>query len=669
MADKKLNLNQPLLSVRRFSLPVASQKDEKRTTDNSIPIAPPHPSYKSELKSGPMRHPGSVPFLWEHSPGRPKGEGEPQTHANEQPPIAPKLPPGRISKPKRQDSEDPSVTKGLEEVPNGSQNIPSPDEISYKDKLDDGSSDSGDGDEAYLDALDTLSRSESVFFNCSVTGLSGLDGPDLKAAGTFSTDPQTRDFMMGRFLPAAKAMTSEAPQHAPRKQPVLWEKPKPKLVKKVVNGDKQPTLRYGPNIMLNNAHENAEDDSDDDYDDQGQFPAKVCGLLPRFCLKSSFCLLNPVPGISMKPRVPMSPASRTRGSSSSAGSCSEPENENTRAAIYEQTSVNRFRTEMHEDKSVLKNESTRVTYPCNPQNLEGSTLYRRLQGNGMSPYYNELAECHPLPGQKGFLNIPEEAMNGGVNGYCHRKAFSSFQELLADESNSGEIDHNSPTAEKTLYVDTVHKVVSARPNLVPNLRDNDFKILAKSKGKKETPTVNSYDQHIEHSVISDGEATIQPNSQTSVDLPSSAGKSDQRAGMDTLKGFEQDEDLYHDSTTSPTLKVPGDVNLDFEMQEPQKVTNEDYALGRKSKFPVAPPLPKSPSDSWLGRTLPSMSSRNASTRSRLGTGYSVRKVVSNAQLVDPKRQNIVKKTNSQHQNFQFSQVKLIHCLQFLSLSV
>ncbi|KEH30225.1 DUF688 family protein [Medicago truncatula] len=58
-------------------------------------------------------------------------------------------------------------------------------------------------DDAFSDALETLSSTESL---CA------------------------QDFMMNRFLPAAKDMTLQPHQHAPRKQSVMLHQPSTKLV-------------------------------------------------------------------------------------------------------------------------------------------------------------------------------------------------------------------------------------------------------------------------------------------------------------------------------------------------------------------------------------------------------------------------------------------------------
>ncbi|XP_044481100.1 uncharacterized protein LOC123207692 [Mangifera indica] len=98
MEDKQLDFNQPFLSVRRFSSTVTTSEAEvKRKTVNTVPKIPALPAYKSELKSGPIRNPRTIPFVWEQMPERPKNDSKSQTQAPEQPPIVPKLPPGRKS--------------------------------------------------------------------------------------------------------------------------------------------------------------------------------------------------------------------------------------------------------------------------------------------------------------------------------------------------------------------------------------------------------------------------------------------------------------------------------------------------------------------------------------------------------------------------------------------
>ncbi|KAG6419455.1 hypothetical protein SASPL_121677 [Salvia splendens] len=77
MVEKKLNFNQPILSVRKYSPKGGLNIVDKREGLTIIHWLPPH---RPEANSGPTSNPGSVPFLWEQSPGRPKEEILAQSH-------------------------------------------------------------------------------------------------------------------------------------------------------------------------------------------------------------------------------------------------------------------------------------------------------------------------------------------------------------------------------------------------------------------------------------------------------------------------------------------------------------------------------------------------------------------------------------------------------------
>lgn len=329
MEDKQLNFDQPLLSVRRQIPTLTSQKRDNRRIDSySYQVRPQLPTYRSELKSGPIRDPGAVPFLWEHSPGQPKEEMKPQSMNFQKPPVAPMLPPGRA---KHQDSlenkkQDVGVSCESRTSPSNGENARKIERSKVTEEEED--SDSGNSDEAYVDARSTLSKTDYSFLNCSMSGFSGVEHSDVKPSRSFLKDSEAREFMMDRFLPAAKAMASETP-HAPKKQPVQLQT---KQAKKTDNQRSKPSLRYGPSFAkrysYNENEEEEEEESDDEYDQRARLPS-VCGLLPRFCLKSSLSHLSPVPAMSVRTRVPTSSASKVRPRSSSSGSYSEIENEVT----------------------------------------------------------------------------------------------------------------------------------------------------------------------------------------------------------------------------------------------------------------------------------------------------------------------------------------------------
>ncbi|KAL5055092.1 hypothetical protein RYX36_035774 [Vicia faba] len=214
MEEKQLDFNRPLLSVRRFSSTASSENDGKKKIEKATSKRTRLPAYKSEFKSGPVSNPGTVPFVWEKSPGRPKNESNLQT--KEEPLVAPKLPPGRVLKVEQQDfdksSKGASVTQSrTDSTVSNSISVAS---LDSKEENHDGrkevvlekkNSGSDNEDETYQDALETLSRAESVFMNCSVSGLSGCDDREAQPSESFLADQQARDFMIDFCLKIQRA--------------------------------------------------------------------------------------------------------------------------------------------------------------------------------------------------------------------------------------------------------------------------------------------------------------------------------------------------------------------------------------------------------------------------------------------------------------------------------
>ncbi|XP_061372494.1 uncharacterized protein LOC133314966 [Gastrolobium bilobum] len=646
MEEKQLDFNQPLLSVRRFSSTVASENNNKRKTDKSLAKVPPLPAYKSELKSGPVSNPGTVPFVWEKAPGRPKNESKLQTRAVERPSITPKLPPGRILKVEQQDSDKVAIGTSVIQSRIGSpvsnsQSLASLDNKVTKNERpkeviqEKASSASDDGNETYQDALDTLSRTESFFMNCSVSGLSGWDDQEVQPSGKFSTDQQARDFMIGRFLPAAKAMASETPQvqYTSRKPFVTQEQPR--QIREVVNEAKSRPLnpkwqKVLPHYAQDIGREESEDESDDD-DGSENYAPKVCGLFPRFCL------LNPIPGLRMEDRILSSAVHGVQGKS---------------IASHRRTAKEHAKTVNHGRKTV--------------ESQSGFTK------------------------EKDFLGIPEKSKHGFDP---HRRGCSS--KLLPRESTQFESSCESPVAEKTLYVDSVHEVkpssCSSEMMGPTNHIGDDFENLRKDSSIDKNPFIDSSIEDSKHLVIVDEKAALLPKNPVSLEsflrLCSDNFSGDmqkevinhsnkiysEKQGLTkpSFQGSKLDNDL--DATSSPKMveckkieseskfsfskkssddliqnpaswrnvKLVSDQKIDIESQSHMKLTSDASSL----KLPLALPLPKAPSESWLKRTLPNVSSRNISSLSNLAAKIHAPTQTPNTASLDPKWEKIVKSSN------------------------
>ncbi|KZV28274.1 hypothetical protein F511_28252 [Dorcoceras hygrometricum] len=560
MEDKKLNFSRPFLSVRRNS-PADGGK-----TCKSEAVAPQLPCYQSEVKFGPIRIPGAVPFQWEQTPGQPKEASTQETRDHHRPPIAPKLPPGRCPPASQQHSRQVVPNENSSQIvtavcdsPSGlnhDENLERYDEITEKGMH----SESGDSDEVYVDAPDTLSRTESYFINCSVSGLSGFDDADTEPSERFLTDPKTREFMMDRFLPAAKAMASETPQCAFKKESIAREQPQ-RPTKMVSRG--KPLLRYGSSFAkrYSYGHETEEEDeeSDDDYDQHKKFPG-VCGLLPRFCSRSSLSILNAVPAMSTKTRVPIHAANtnQTRSSSTSARSYSVMENES--------------KTDKPELKSIIIEQSK----PEKPELKSMDTVQT-----------SELELNKTNPGNE-HVQLEIETKHTWNDA-------KTFQELLSDPGSPKESDAGEPAMGKTLHVDTVKIVETESTASCSPPTEEDANGVPVS-GEAATFSANKVDPM----QVMD----ISPEALKKLDRGHEKGNLN-------LKGVNYVAEAYGEHE---------DVNLSSTDDMPPKA----LALAKgthpyDSRFPVPPSLPKSPSDSWLGRTLPSISMKKSYLPSAINT--------------------------------------------------
>lgn len=320
------------------------------------PRRSPLPFYKSDVNSGPIRKPGVVPFSWELSPGQPKdGFVAGATHATpaKHPVVSSSPPPsGGASRRSLHEKEEAASVDGLDStidcafplgsfpvsphcsVPAAALSMPSsclhrtpsqsvessrePSEDRKRTKLVSAkartlekqlsSRKEKDGEEiAFSDAPMMPSSAESCFMNRSMGDLSG-EIKSRTTSGRFSTDSQLPNFMAGQFLSAAKATASVSPQFSPMKS--SREPPRP-----VVENERE---KRRPVVPLPYQHRpdhasihpptdarNRESDDDDHEDanrcdEAGQLWMKGCGILPRLCLKSSFCHLNPLQGTKVK---------------------------------------------------------------------------------------------------------------------------------------------------------------------------------------------------------------------------------------------------------------------------------------------------------------------------------------------------------------------------------
>ncbi|XP_045804318.1 uncharacterized protein LOC123897647 [Trifolium pratense] len=670
MSERKLNINAPLMSVRRNSATSPSLTESKRKIlEKRHTLA----SYKSDMSLDQVTEPVAVPFNWEHIPGRCKGNSGselPQIPLKYHPPI-PRLPPGKSSKSAKQPMEKESNVANkftsLNKSKSFSGNAVKTDcdrererekesEKRIESRRSNAKKDGAEEEnyDAFSDAVESLSHlTESFSMNCSVSGVSGLDNLEVKKFGTFSTDQQTRDFMMNRFLPAAKAMTLQPSQYSSKKQSVLVEQ-QPRDVNKLIQNAKKPLVTdIVPYNGICQEEESEDEDGGNVYDDNNNSDnvlGKGCGLLPHLHMRNSLSMLHPVAGTKVK-ALPSSACEVVKPNKRSNIRSFSPIPAVKKAweAIHRNKSSNGAASpDMQEGKKKLSSESKRFAYSGELLPGRLSPFRRsRAAATGISPSRSKPQS--PFRGAK----LPGDSKETGNNYSGNLKFHSStglgkIQGVPHQGAKRGSFS-GSLAMEKTLYIDNSSTVKLSSSNLssVDNKRRIDTMItdFDKIRGKERNSSIET-SQDIKHVQALDFEEKVTLDFDV---LRSLGGNSSTLSGMLHHIAKEYDDEV---SKTDQDIKrglaslqpVQGKISEDSDTNKKQIV------LANSS--PLPPPLPKSPSESWLWRALPIASFKNSFLHSNQSHA---KRNDSNTTSSNVKWETIVKTSNLNHDHVCFSQ--------------
>lgn len=225
-----------------------------------------------------------------------------------------------------------------------------------------------------------------------------------------------------------------------------------------------------------------------------------------------------------------------------------------------------------------------------------------------------------------------------VSSASRTKISKNFGELLASDDNTWKPSSETPVAEKTLYVDTVHSV--------------DKKVQEESKEQslsKEYPSLDIVVPVKEdaESLTGDGEEAKQMDVERDEDITEFSSRNVEECSDQAIVAV-QESNVVAEITKEET---------DLQVQLQRNTTNlESSRFHHRSTYHIVPPppLPKAPSDSWLKRTLPTISSKNNSFTwlQSLGTDNNhFTKIQAN-----PKWETMVKTSNTQQGFLCFSKV-------------
>ncbi|KAI4332551.1 hypothetical protein L6164_017449 [Bauhinia variegata] len=671
MAERKLNINAPLMSVRRTSaMPPSIAEAKRRVLEKRQSL----PNLKPDSSLDQVTEPVAVPFNWEHIPGRRKGNGGYQP----QPPVeasivtsSPRLPPGKSTKsgelPLRKEctvankfmssNKSNSFTGAVVKVDCDKERK---EESRVSNVNDD------DDDDVYSDALDRLSHTESFSMNCSISGVSGLGTLDAKNSGTFSTDQQTRDFMMSRFLPAAKAMTLQPSQYASKKQSVAVVE-QPREVKQLVRDEKRPLLLKHvsdiiPYFGQSLEEEEESEDEVEDYNDSANNLAKGCGVFSQLRLKNSLCLLNPVPGMKMRNELPLPSANesgKTNKTSRIRSYSPIPAVKKAWDAISKNKSSSRaISPEKPELRRKWTSESNRFTFSGELQPPGRLSPFRRSRAAaaGVSPCRSKPQS--PLRGAR--LPGKEAENNQAAMLNIQRRVLAKSGEL-PPQAIKNTFTSISPAIEKTLYIDTASTVKLSGSNSssvgITNKIDIDVGELDKRKEAENRSTIEP-SQDTKHAEAMEKKNILDSEVPRSLDANSStfSGMLHHRTKQDKAEELVSNQETKGALISSTQKQGHEDTDSVSDINNLQIVLVHDSRSG-----PLPPPLPKSPTESWLWHALPKVSLRNSNTRAQTPT----KMPESNTASSNAKWETIVKTSNLHHDHVRYSQELTTHVSQHL----
>lgn len=235
-----------------------------------------------------------------------------------------------------------------------------------------------------------------------------------------------------------------------------------------------------------------------------------------------------------------------------------------------------------------------------------------------------------------------------------RRGRTKFRELLANESSSA-----SPlVVEKTLHVDSIQNMKyqtanssSATKGMTELLVDDDHDKSTSSDTKETLPLDSNVEGETKRLSSTSMETTDSCSSYHDAKANSKTTNSDSLGSLHHKKSSqESSDDSFQDFVSFTSSEDSSREKLHLESKVPKGSDVEENSNGHnhesitlisssatargkidlestrrlKSSLPIssqlalAPPLPKSPSESWLKRTLPTISSRNSTRQSTLG---------------------------------------------------
>lgn len=273
---------------------------------------------------------------------------------------------------------------------------------------------------------------------------------------------------------------------------------------------------------------------------------------------------------------------------------------------------------------------------------------------------NESSECNNHDEQQ--FNRTYIESKHAKNFASGPKPFKTFQDFLLDQNDEHGTPPESPMVEKTLYIDNGQW--ASTPS---SLADSETAKIPENYISADVPYSDPSVQDMMHLTIADDNKAEIMGPFISVETKAVVLHQDSQVLTDKCSG--EGEYLCKSFSVSDDSK---EMELQDHMNhQPNLVVGGKVSVGHAyPHLPKPPPLPNSPSDSWLHRALPSMSSKNHSTRSYPGSPMQIsnKHKAPKQNCVDPKWEMMVKTSKTQRGHHRYSEVQTTKCIPLLHYS-
>jgi len=320
--------------------------------------------------------------------------------------------------------------------------------------------------------------------------------------------------------------------------------------------------------------------------------------------------------------------------------------------------------ETQEGKKRWSGESNRFAYSGELLPGRLSPFRRsRAAAAGISPCRSR--QQSPFRGTKLLGDSNDAETNKSCNLKFHSSGLGKFQGVPNQGAKRSSYS-GSLAMEKTLYIDNSSTVKLSSSNLssvdIKKRIETMTAELDKRRGKERNSSIET-SQNIKHVEALDLEEKVTLDYEI---LSSLGGNSTTLSGMLHHIAKEYEDEV---------MKNDEDINRKLVSMQPlQKTFSEDSDTNNKqivlsNSSPLPPPLPKSPSESWLWRALPINTLKNSFMHSNQGTQSQAKRNGSNTSSGNVKWETIVKTSNLQHDHVRYSQVTLLFPLSIIFFNI